>query len=359
MREKTLLLLVASDRRRGAEVFGERLGKGLRQRGWDVDFVAIQASGADRVVTAEPLAPPEAAGRLNRDTVMALRKRMAGRNPEIVLANGGATLRYAVIARTLLRRRPLLAYGSIGEPRYWLRSPRHRLLQRFFQQRADLVLAVSRETRDQLISDLGVKPDRIEVAPTGVPPEFFMDKKPRSGDLRLLFLGSLSNEKNPHAAVDVAAGIGGNVRLRLVGAGPLAEELAARSAALAGDVGLELTGSVADVAPHLSWADLLLLTSHSEGLPGAVLEAGAAGVPTLAFAVGGTGETMIDGETGMLFDPGDIAAMAAAARELAGDRTRLEAMGRAQRDYVAANYTLEQAIERFDSFLSAALQELR
>ena len=94
MREKTLLLLVASDRRRGAEVFGERLGDGLRKRGWDVDFVAIQASGADRIVTAEPLAPPEATGRLNRHTIAALRKRMAARKPAIVLANGGATLRY-------------------------------------------------------------------------------------------------------------------------------------------------------------------------------------------------------------------------------------------------------------------------
>ncbi|MDJ0953330.1 MAG: glycosyltransferase family 4 protein [Acidimicrobiia bacterium] len=359
MREKTLLLLVASDRRRGAEVFGERLGDGLRRRGWDVDFAAIQASGSDRVVAAEPLSPPEAGGRINRRTVAALRRRMAESNPAIVLANGGATLRYAVIARSLLRRRPLLAYGSIGEPRYWLRSPRHRLLQRFFQQRADLVLAVSRETREQLISDLGVKPARIKVAPTGVPPEFFMEKRPRSGELRLLFLGSLSNEKNPHAAVDVAAGIGGNARLRLVGAGPLAEELAARSATMPGDVGLELTGSVGDVTPHLDWADLLLLTSHSEGLPGAVLESGAAGVPALAFAVGGTGETMIDGETGMLFRPGDVAGMVAAARELTADRTRLEEMGKAQRDYVRTHYTLEQAIDRFDDFLSSALQEAK
>ena len=356
--DKTLLLLVASNRRRGAEVFGERLKEGLGQLGWDVDFVAVQAADTDRAVSATPLASPAAGGRLNPRTVLALRRRIQRTQPAIVLANGGATLRYAVAAQTMLSNPPVLAYGSIGEPRYWLRSPRHVRMQRFFQGRADTVLAVSEMTRSQLISDLLIPPERVHVAPTGVPPEFFIDKTPVSAELRLLFLGSLSPEKNPLAAVEVVGQLGASqpVHLRLVGAGPLESTIAAKAAAAPSGSTIELTGSVADVMPHLVWADLLLLPSRTEGLPGAVLEAGAAGVPTVAFDVGGTRETMLDETSGMIVPVGDIAGMTEAVRNLAADPARLEGMGREQQSYVRSRYSLEAAIRRFDELLSAALK---
>ena len=352
------MLLVASNRRRGAEVFGERLAAGLRDRGWRIDFVAIQASDADRVVAADPLASSDAGGRLNPRTVLQLRRRLATTKPAIVLANGGATLRYAVAARALLTKRPILAYGSIGEPRYWMRSPGHLRINRFFHRRADLILAVSAMTRQQLISDLGIPADRAHVAPTGVPPEFFVDSAKGGEQLRMLFLGSLSQEKNPLAAVSVAEQVGKNldVQLRLVGAGPLEAELAVLGAMTSERVTVEMTGSVTDVTPHLQWAHLLLLTSETEGLPGAVLEAGAAGIPTVAFNVGGTAETMIDGETGILVPAGDVSAMVAAVERLAADRPRLERMGKEQRDFVRSNYSLERAINRFDQLLTGALQ---
>ncbi|MGA9598255.1 MAG: glycosyltransferase family 4 protein [Acidimicrobiia bacterium] len=354
---KTLMLLVASNRRRGAEVFGERLAAGLPAFGWDVDFVAIQGANTERVVDAITLTGGESRARFDVSTVLSLRRRMARTRPAIVLANGGATLRYAVAARSLLLHRPILAYGSIGEPRYWMRSNWHLRLNRFLHRRADTILAVSATTGRQLVSDLGIPPDRVHVAPTGVPPEFFVASEPRLEQLQMLFLGSLSPEKDPLAAVEVAVQIGKShdVHLRLVGAGPLEAEIAAWGAETSERVTIELTGSVEDVTPHLRWADLLLLTSRTEGLPGAVLEAGAAGVPTVAFDVGGTGETMVNGTSGILVPPGDVSAMVAAVERLAADRALLEAMGGEQRDHVRSNYSLDRAIARFDQLLTGAL----
>jgi glycosyltransferase involved in cell wall biosynthesis len=356
--EKTLLLLVASNRRRGAEVFGERLAAGLRVRGWFVDFVAVQATEAERVVDADALAASDVRGKLNPRTVLQLRHRLAATKPSILLANGGATLRYAVAARALLARRPILVYGSIGEPRYWMRSPTHIRINRFFHRRADVILAVSAMTGRQLVSDLRMPADRVHVAPTGVPPEFFIDSERGIGRLRMLFMGSLSPEKNPLAALSVAEQVGKtmDVHLRLVGAGPLETEVAARGAQVSEHVTIDMAGSVADVTPHLRWADLLLLTSETEGLPGAVLEAGAAGIPSVAFDVGGTAETMLDGETGILVPANDVTAMAAAVESLGADRQRLERMGNRQREFVRSNYSLEQAIDRFDHLLTGALQ---
>ena len=200
---ESVLVLVASNRRRGAEVFGEHLTGGLRDLGWDVDFVALQAVESDRVVGASPLSNKDNIGRLDLATVRRLRQRIASYAPSVILANGGATLRYAIAARATLGVRPVLAYASIGEPTYWIRSRRHANLQTFLHRRADVVLAVSQMTRAQLVDDLGVSESRVHVAGTGVAPEYFVRNDEPHPELRVLFLGSLSNEKDPSSAIEV------------------------------------------------------------------------------------------------------------------------------------------------------------
>ena len=85
------------------------------------------------------------------------------------------------------------------------------------------------------------------------------------------------------------------------------------------------------------------------------MEAGAAGVPAVAFDVGGTRETMIPGESGITVVPGDTAVMASEIESIVSDPDRLREMGRKQRDHVRQNYTLAAAIERYDQILTAAL----
>ena len=354
---KTVLIVVASNRRRGAEVFGEQLTHGLGGRGWEVDFVALQSVDADRVVGATTLSDRESIGRLDLSTVRLLRRRIASTSPSVILANGGATLRYVIAARATLLVRPVLAYASIGEPNYWIRSQKHASLQKFLHRRANVILAVSDMTKTQLVNDLHLDGQRVHVAHTGIAPEYFVDGSDPHPELRLLFLGSLSSEKDPAAALAVVAALRRThrVSLRIVGDGPLAAELATevQRSPLADTV--TFTGSVGDVTPHLKWADVLILTSRTEGLPGAVLEAAAASVPTIAFDVGGTSETMIDGVSGILVEPGDRDAMVAAIDGLARDRGTLSALGEAARRYVEDNFTLDQAIRRYDAILSDAI----
>ncbi len=356
---KSVLILVASNRRRGAEVFGEHLAKGLGGLGWDVDFVALQSVESDRVVSASTLSDDENLGRLDLGTVRSLRSRITNSAPSVILANGGATLRYAIAAKATLTTRPVLAYASIGEPRYWLRSPRHAMLQRFLHARPNLVLAVSEMTKSQLVDDLHVDAARVHVAHTGVAPEYFVDGDQPHPELRIVFVGSLSTEKDPMRALDVVAALreSHDVRLRMVGDGPLAGELAEHIKRASLDDVVDLTGSVNDVTPHLQWADILLLTSRTEGLPGAALEAAAASVPVVAFDVGGTSETMIPGTTGILITDRNTDAMIASVDELARDRDRIVTMGAASRRFVEENYTLDRAIRRYDSILSEAIEE--
>ena len=115
---------------------------------------------------------------------------------------------------------------------------------------------------------------------------------------------------------------------------------------------LELAGSVEDVSEHLEWADVLLLSSRTEGLPAAILEAGAAGVPSVAFDVGGVREAVVDGRTGLVVPAGDTGALMSALRSLADDRSRISEMGAAARRHVEKNFRLEQAIDRYIQLLT-------
>lgn len=82
---------------------------------------------------------------------------------------------------------------------------------------------------------------------------------------------------------------------------------------------VQFVENVIDPGPLLAEAQFSVLPSLSEGLPNSILEAMAAGLPTIAFRVGGIPEIVTDGETGILVEPGDIQELARAISLVAGD----------------------------------------
>ena len=357
---KRLTILVTSTQRRGAEVFGERLAAGLPERGWQVDFVALgRHSGSSSSVDAHPLSE-SMVGRLDLGVVRLLRRRLRSHRPHVVLANGSSTLHYGVAATRTMARRPRLVYSSIGEPSFWANTPRKRFAYRGFLALVDHVYSVSTPTAAQLTTQFGVSQDRVRILPTGVPDTMFdVDRQPHDPPMRILFLGSLSTEKDPMAAVAVLNELTSDTPavLRMVGAGPLEAAVTAAARSAGSDAVVELAGSVPDVRPHLAWADVLLLTSRTEGLPAATLEAAAAGIPSVAFDVGGVSETVVPGVTGQLVRAGDSLAAAAALRAYALDPPARRAAGEAARAMAERTFTMAAAIERYDEALTDLAQD--
>lgn len=133
------------------------------------------------------------------------------------------------------------------------------------------------------------------------------------GDIVVGTLACLKPQKAPLDVIEAARlAVSRNPRLRffIAGDGPLrpAAEALIASAGLEGRV--KLLGWRRDVVDLVHAMDLFLLMSRFEGLPRAVLQAMAAGVPVVATAVDGTPEVVVDGRTGILVPPGrpDIAA---------------------------------------------------
>jgi glycosyltransferase involved in cell wall biosynthesis len=97
------------------------------------------------------------------------------------------------------------------------------------------------------------------------------------------------------------------LRLVCVGDGPARDELTALRDSVARDGAVVLPGRVApeEVPRLLQASDFLVLPSHSEGMPQAILEAMDCGLPVVATRVGGVPEAVVDGRTGLLVEPGN------------------------------------------------------
>lgn len=176
------------------------------------------------------------------------------------------------------------------------------------------------------------------------------------GDLTILSVGRLEEEKNPLLLADVLAQLTAEDprwRLTVCGEGELAGALQARLSALGVDGRAELRGYVAmgeELLQSYRSSHVLLHISWTEGFPQVLIEAFATGLPVVATAVGGV--TAGVGDAGLLIAPGDAQAAVDALRRIAADtalRERLTVAG-LQR---ASALTLEAQTARLALFLAS------
>ncbi len=212
------------------------------------------------------------------------------------------------------------------------------------------IVANSRNCR-QVLASLGLDPAKVHVAPCGVdvPPE--PPDHPPGEQIRCVAVGRMAHQKAPVLLLDSfrrAAEVCPNLRLDFIGDGPLlpAAEEYVRAFRLDDKValhGLQLNDSV---LTRLRQADLLIQHSLWEGLGISILEAMAQALPVVATGCVGIVETMIDGVTGYLTEPGDSAAMADRIVTLARDPELRRRMGLAGFARVRDHFTWER--ERAD-----------
>jgi len=170
--------------------------------------------------------------------------------------------------------------------------------------------------------------------------------------VRLIYIGRLADGKGlgeTIEAVRLARTRGVAARLILAGGGSLEGALRrqVRECGLGREVSFAGPAHGEHKARLLSQADAFVLASYSEGLPYALLEAMAAGVVPIVTPVGAIPEVVADGEHGLVVQPRDAGAIAAAIQRLALQRGEVERMSSACRARIAAAYSIERVARDF------------
>ena len=212
--------------------------------------------------------------------------------------------------------------------------------------RADLILALSEHWRAML---LRIAPgSRVHVLPNSVP--VAEKAAPLAGAPRVLYTGRISFRKGTFDLLEGFARVAGefpDATLTCAGDGERLQLLErAKALGLEGRVFCPGWISSAEVAMELSRATIFALPSHAEGVPMAVLEAMARGLPVLTTPVGGIPEVVQSGCNGILVKPQDIEAIAQGLRTLLSSEAERKRLGNAARDTIERNFALPVTLDK-------------
>jgi glycosyltransferase involved in cell wall biosynthesis len=162
-----------------------------------------------------------------------------------------------------------------------------------------------------------------------------------------LAVGSLTPQKAQRVLVDAMIEVrrrAPRARLVIAGEGSLREALETRIAELGLAKTVTLLGARGDVADLMRAADVFVLPSEREGLSITLLESMRAGIPAVATRVGGNGEAIEHGRTGLLVAVHDVAALADAVSQLLADAPRRASMGAAAKARWRERFTAERMV---------------
>lgn len=226
--------------------------------------------------------------------------------------------------------------------------------ERALARRTDVLIAVSEEVRDELLS-LGIgraaqyrvirlgfdlAPHLAVAHPTGllrraigVPP----------GTPLAAIVGRLAPIKDHRLVIRAMVDVPGT-HLAVLGDGDVRSELEAEARHLGVGDRVHFTGWWHDIPAALSDVDIVVLSSRNEGTPVSLIEAHACARPAVATDVGGVRAVVENGETGLLVPSGDAQSLSAALRRLVEDPALRDRMGAAGRRHVAERFGQERLV---------------
>lgn len=347
-----LLHVIATARSRGAESFAIHLAQELDAVGYSQGVVVLGSERLLDTISVASLEGVKVRGTSWVAKILALRRVLKDHRPRCVLCHGMTPLKVALLA-SLGMPRIMIVMKKIGMTSPWTEGRCIGLLaSRIAARAADAHIALGKNQRSELVELLKVSQDKIVTIPNArrnlaLPAGLV----PRDAGL-VIFVGALEEEKRPEVALRLISQLiedGVDVRLRYLGDGKLRPYLEGLAATIApGRV--EFCGMVSDVWPHLAQASLLVLTSRTEGVPGAVIEAAMAGLPTVCWDVGDVTSVVKNGVTGFVVPYGDEQAIKGGIAALITTPHLWLEMSSSAREF-ASQFTIERVALKYQKLL--------
>jgi glycosyltransferase involved in cell wall biosynthesis len=242
---------------------------------------------------------------------------------------------------------------------------------RWLYARATRYIATTGEAlREQLLTTLSVAPDRIVSVPTGVDATRYCPADAEGKIARRRQLGlpvdaplvgivaTLRSWKGHRFLVEAfAGGLPSSAHLVIVGDGPQLEALTAQIAQLGLPDRVHLVGNHPDVVPWLQALDVFVLPSYAnEGVPQALMQAMACGLPCVTTNVGAIPELARDNLTARVVLGQDAGAIQLAIVELLADESLRSRLGSAAREHVVATHGRALMLDRMEALFRKAVE---
>jgi len=362
----------------GSERFLRNLVSRLPQRGYRVQVLQLAAEPAPEVRVAEPWLQAGLAfghrpigpiyGRAGWQAWWAVRHRVLAGEFDIVQSQHEKS----DFINALLPRGPAGTVRiSCRRDMGFQKTARARSAFRRLNGRFDQILAPTPAILQGLERDENADPHRLACIPNGVDTEQFAPAGPalrtavrdelgyRPEHVVVGCVASLSPVKCHADLIAAFATLWAArpaARLLLVGEGPLRAELTAQVAALGLSAVVQMLGARSDTPRLLAALDVFTLTSSSEGLSNAIIEAQSSGLPVVATAVGGNVDLVRPGHNGWLVPARDVPALADALARAAADPDWRAEAGRQARAQALQRHSMDAMVAAYDRCYRAALE---
>lgn len=303
--------LIQAKQYRGAEIFCCQFSNHLLELGHEVLIVSIYGGSAVLPFKREVIS-------LNRpkdirfiDVIgwKKLARIVADFKPDIIQANAADTLTYVIFSKLIFRWNVPVVYRNASSSSFYIKSVFSKVFTHFLLTNVQLIISVSESSRTDLNLLFPFTTSKTVVIPVGIEKQKINSEKYEynTKNFNIIHIGSFTREKNHQELIDIFKILlkkSNSFTLHLIGDGKLKNGLEQRIKSENLQEKVYFQGGVKNPLAYIRAADILVLPSIVEGLPGVLLEAMYCKTPVVAYDVGGISEIILS-DTGTLIEKGD------------------------------------------------------
>lgn len=352
----TIFQLIQKPQLRGAEMFACQLSMHLQGLGHKVILISLFSGAETLSFTGEKiqLNRPISKRWTDYEGWKEIAQLIEKYQPDVIQCNAGDTLKYATLSKQFFKwKTPIIARNASMISLY-IKNPITKWINRQLYKNADCIISVSEQSKKDINTLFPETTLKSLVIPVGIEKTTSKEvlwKGGENSNIHIIHVGGFTFEKNHegllrifHEFLEKEA----NAHLHLLGDGPKRNQIETLAETMGIDKKITFYGFVSNPTDYVHKADVLVLPSIIEGLPGVLLEAMYAKTITVAYDVGGISEIVENKVTGFLVPKND---------EKTFVESMLMAINENQQDLITTAYN--QVVQKYSNdYLAKAFEKV-